>query len=310
MYVLLQLLSLTLLKTAPILLAGMGGVLCESGGVINFALEGMMLTGAFFAVWAAWATGSPWAGFAGGLIAGAGVGLIHAVAALKFRVGQVVGSIALNLLAAGVTGVLLNQVFEVYGTSPPIAGLPTVGGVLPSLYGFFRDTPMRSLFGLSVGVPLAFVIAAATASVFKWSVWGLRVGACGENPFAAASVGLHVPRLRLSAAVCGGALAGLGGACLSIGDLSRFVDGMTQGRGYLAVAAVILGRWKPEGVVAACLFFGFTEAFSEWLSFHWTGVPGQLFLALPYAVCIGVLFFRSGGHGAPSALGLLGAEGE
>lgn len=301
----LQLLALTLGKTAPILLACTGGLLSELTGVINFALEGMMLTGAFFAVWLTFLSGSPWIGLLGGAAGGMLIGGMHSLVCLKFRANQIVSSIALNLLAAGATGMLLNQVFQVYGTSPSVERLPTLNQFGLEHLPFFGGSLSSFAGELSVLVPVSIVISLAIIVFFKWSVWGLHLRACGENPLAAKAAGLSVNRIRLLAVVTGGALAGIGGAYLSIGELSGFVEHMTQGRGYLAIAALILGRWRPFGILLATLFFGFSGAFSEWLAVKWAELPYQLFLVFPYLVCLAVLLFQVGKKQPPSSLGRL-----
>lgn len=300
----LQLFSLAIGKTAPILLACMGGLISELSGVINFALEGMMLTGAFMAVWLTFVCGSPWLGLVGGVLGGMSVGFIHSLICLKFRANQIVSSIALNLLAAGITGVLLNQVFKVYGTSPSVVRLPTIGQFgLESLP--FIGKWLSNFGELSILAPAAVLLCFLTVAFLRWSAWGLHIKACGENPLAARTAGLSVPFIRFCAVITGGALAGMGGAYLSIGVLSAFVEHMTQGRGYLAIAALILGRWKPFGILLASLLFGLSEASSEWLAVTWTGLPSQLFLALPYLVCLAVLVFQIGKKQPPSSLGRL-----
>ena len=275
---------LVLGKTTPLLLAGLGGLLSEVSGVINFALEGMMLAGAFGAMWATYATGSPWIGLLGGAAGGGLVGILHALASVKFRSNQIVSSISLNLLAAGAAGMLLNQVFGIYGTSPAVNRLPEFHGVSALTF-------------------VAFCIAVGIMALFRWGRWGLDLRACGENPAAAGAAGLSVARIRFFAITAGGVLAGLGGAYLSIGELSQFVENMTQGRGYLAIAALILGRWTPLGVLLATLLFGAGGAFSEWLAVRRPGLPPQVFLVFPYLVCFAVLMFRIGSRKPPSALG-------
>ena len=301
MTIILHLICLTLGKATPLLLASLGGLLSELSGVVNFGLEGMMLSGAFAAVLGSWATGSGWAGLAFGICAGIGVGLIHAVVCLKFRANQIVSSIGINLLASGITGFLLNQVFHVYGTSPGVEPLPDLG----KLFSASISLPgLRELSeGTSVLVPISLLIAIVLIAFIGWTVPGLRLRACGENPAGAAAAGLMVTRIRFFAICTGGALAGMGGAYLSIGELSQFVENMTQGRGYLAIAAVILGRWRPLGVMAAALFFGFTEALSEWLAVGWPVLPDQIFLGFPYVACFLILVFYSGRRRPPSALG-------
>jgi general nucleoside transport system permease protein len=301
----LNLISLMLSKAAPLLLGCLGGLLSEQSGVINFALEGMMLLGAFGAVWATYVSGSPWVGLIGGAAGGMLIGLLHAFISLKLRANQIVSSIALNLMASGLTGMLLNQVFEVYGTSPSVASLPSVQELIvplfPSIQTYTESFPSR----LSVLVPLALMLWALTMGFFKWSVWGLRIRACGENPEAARAAGLNVTRIRFLAVLFGGSLAGLGGAYLSIGELSQFVEHMTQGRGYLAIAALILGRWSPQGVLAATLFFGLNEALSEWMAVRWSQLPHEAFLAFPYIISFMALIFHFGKRQPPSALGRL-----
>lgn len=284
MSVLFHLVILILGKTTPLLLAGLGGLLSEVSGVINFALEGMMLSGAFCAVWATYVSGSPWVGLLGGAAGGMLIGLLHALASLTFRANQIVSAIALNLFAAGASGMLLNQVFDIYGTSPAVSRLPDFNGV-------------------SVVTILALCAASGAMGLFKRGSWGLHIRACGENPVAASAAGLAVARIRFLCIVSGGALAGIGGAYLAIGELSQFVEQMTQGRGYLAIAALILGRWTPLGLLLATLLFGFTGAASEWLAVRWSSLPGEAFLAFPYLVCFAVLTLRLGKRKPPSALG-------
>ncbi|MGA2403202.1 MAG: ABC transporter permease, partial [Syntrophobacteraceae bacterium] len=243
---LLNLIALMLVKASPLLLAAFGGLLSELSGVINFALEGMMLSGAFAAVLGTWAAGSHWIGLFCAIFSGAFIGSVHAGASLKLRANQIVSAIAVNLLAAGLTGFFLNQLFHVYGTSPGVEALPNLGSILPQA-GVSPDL-RRLAEGVSILVPAALAIGVALTVFLKWTVPGLRLRACGENPEAARAAGLMVSRIQFFAVCAGGALAGMAGAFLSIGELSQFVENMTQGRGYLAVAAVILGRWRPAGV--------------------------------------------------------------
>lgn len=300
-----HLMVLSLARTVPIWLACLGGLMAELSGVINFALEGMMLMGAFGAVWAAFWSGSPWVGVVGGAVAGGLVGVLHALVALGMRGNQIVSSIALNILAAGVSGTLLNQVFDAYGTSPSVTKVPSLAGLASSIGGLDPGDGGGITDGISAMVPITLVLNVFLAWFFKRSLWGLRIRACGENPSAAEASGLSVPTIRWIAVVVGGGLAGLGGAALSIGDLSQFVEHMTQGRGYLAIAAVILGQWVPSRVILAALLFGFSGALSEWLSVRWPAIPSQVFLGMPFALCLAVLLFQMGKRRPPSALGHL-----
>jgi general nucleoside transport system permease protein len=296
---------LALSKAAPLLVAALGGLLSELSGVINFALEGMMLAGAFGALWATFVFQSPWMGILGGIAGGMLIAGLHAIASLNLRVNQIVSSIALNLLAAGTTGMLLNQVFKVYGTSPTVEKLPELGQLLSAAFPDLGDRVAPLLGSLSVLVPAVLILGLAMPGFFKFTTWGLRIRACGENPDAAKAAGVSVGWTRLLAVLTSGALAGLGGAYLAIGELSQFVEHITQGRGYLAIAALILGRWRPFGVLWAALFFGLSDALSESLAVQWSGIPGQFFLALPYLVCFSVLMLHLGKKQPPSALGKL-----
>lgn len=296
---------LILAKATPLLLAAYGGLISESAGVINFALEGMMLAGAFGAVWTTYVTGSPWAGLLGGAAGGILIALLHATASLGFRANQIVSSIALNLLATGITGMLLNQIFQVYGTSPSVKRLPNLNQMLSGSFAQSDTLLYSSLERISIVTPLALVLCTLVIILYRCSTWGLRARACGEDPMAASAAGLRVFWIRFTSVMCSGGLAGLGGACLSIADLSQFVEHMTQGRGYLAVAALILGRWRPVPVLPAAFLFGLSEALSEWLAVRWSYLPHQIFLALPYLICFGVLIFQVGKRAPPSALGRL-----
>jgi general nucleoside transport system permease protein len=297
-----NLITLTLAKLTPLLLAALGGLFSELSGVINFALEAMMLSGAFGAVWASSLYGSPWVGLGAGAVAGMLIALLHAVVCLRFRANQIVSSIALNLLAAGLTGMLLNEVFRVYGTSPAVATLPKLSQVMRPVVPWL-ESGWVALQELSILVPLALGLGASVMVLFRHTVFGLRIRACGENPQAAEAAGISPGLIRFSAILVGGALAGMGGAYLAIGELSQFVENMTHGRGYLAIAALILGRWKPMGVLLATLLFGFSEALAEALAVTWSQFPAQAFLAFPYVVCLLVLVAWRGKGQPPSSLG-------
>jgi general nucleoside transport system permease protein len=294
---------LVLARATPLLLASLGGLVSESSGVINFALEGMMLAGAFGAVWAAHAFDSPWWGLVGGASAGLFLAALHAMACLNLRANQIVSSIALNLLAAGATGTLLNQVFHVYGTSPGVRRLPSVGELLAGMLPEGAALSWSVFAELSVSMVLAVGCTVMVLVMFQWTALGLVVRACGEDPDGARAAGIAVMRVRFGAVLCSGILAGLAGASLSIGVLSQFVERMTQGRGYLAIAALILGRWKPEGILLATFLLGGAEVLSEWLAIAWPGLPHQGLLAFPYALGLLVLTVHVGKNQAPSGLG-------
>jgi len=297
-----DLIPLTLTKLTPLLLATLGGLFSERSGVINFALEGMMLTGAFFAVWLSSLSGSPWLGLAAGAAGGMAIACLHGFFCLKLRTNHILSSIALNLLAAGVTGVLLNEVFGVYGTSPAVTPLPKLS--VQTLAACPVVGPGLVVFaGLPILVPVSLIVSLLVAVFFKYTTLGLRIRACGENPLAADAAGIAVVRLRFLAVLMSGLAAGCGGAYLAIGELSQFVENMTGGRGYLAIAALILGRWNPAGIIIATVFLGLLEALSESLAVTWSRFPAQIFLALPYLACIVALTFWVSKRHPPSGLG-------
>ncbi len=281
--------QLTLAKVTPLLLASLGGLYSERAGVVNIGLEGMMLMGAFFGAAGSIYFDSAWLGLMSGALAGALTALIHAAATVWLRADQIVSGTAINLFAIGLTGYLLFTTFGSHGSSPLAPKLPVFGT------GVLRASPLTYL-SLSL-VPLSWFV------IYR-SGWGLRIRAVGESPATVRSAGLSVIRLRFLAVVLSGVLAGLGGAHLSIGDLSQFVERMTAGRGFIALAALIFGRWHPVGVLGACLFFGMAEAIADTLQ-GWTAtIPPQVFLALPFVLTMVVLAGLMGRTRPPAALGL------
>ena len=222
----------------PLILAALGGVISERAGVVNIGLEGMMRVGAFFACWAAFVFTSAWVGLAAGLAAGAALAAVHAYVSIHGRADQVVSGIALNLIALGLVTFLLETVFGTTGTAP-VETLPE----LPTLFG-------RSPFTY-----LAFAAPFVLAWVLRYTVVGLRLRAVGEHPHAATTLGVSVARVRWAAVLAGGALAGLGGSALSLVILHRFDNKMPAGMGFMALAAMVFGKWTPLGALAAALFF-------------------------------------------------------
>lgn len=261
----LTLVVLTLIKGTPIIYAALGGVISERSGVINIGLEGMMAAGAFTAVAVSYATHSALLGLICGIIAGALVGLVLAIAATRYKVDQIVAGMGINLICAGGAAYGLVLLFNQPGASVQVESLK--GGY----------------WGLIVA---AFVLALALQWVLYRTPWGLRVRACGENPKAVAAAGLDPLTLRIYAVTISGALAGLGGAFLSIGELNLYSDGMTAGRGFIALAAVIFGRWNPLGATAAAVVFGFFEALQYIVQGTIPWMPADAMQALPYLAAL------------------------
>ena len=277
------LITLTLIKAAPIMYAALGGVISERSGVINIGLEGMMIGGAFTAVVFTGISGSPVVGLIAGIAAGAFLGYVLGAAATVFKVDQIVAGTGINLVAAGGAAYGLTLIYNQPGASPQVNSLGDDVWIL---------------------VALAFVATLLLHAVLYYTPWGLRLRACGENPRAVADAGLHPLRLRLYAVILSGALAGLGGAFLSIGEVNLFSDGMTAGRGFIALAAVIFGRWTPWGASGAAIFFGFFEALQYVLQGRVGWLPSDAMQALPYVAALFAIAGLVGKVRAPAADGV------
>jgi len=273
--------------STPLILAATGGLFSERAGIINIALEGLMLAGAFTAAAVTYATGSAWIGLLAGIAAGLALSSIHAVASIRFRADQVVTGTAINILMAGIPGFLSGALFLSSGSTPQI--------------------PKEHL------MPWAPIIMAFAAVPLSWYVlyrtpFGLRLRAVGENPEAADAAGVRVARIRYAGVLLSGAFAAIGGAYLSIGQSSLFTRNMTSGRGFIALAALIFGKWRPVQTMLACLFFGLTEA----VTIRMQGVvklpsgediPVQFIQIVPYVLTIVVLAGFIGQSRPPRALG-------
>ena len=285
---LLDLIYAALRMTTPLWLAAMGGLLSERSGVINLALEGFMLVGAFFAATAAYHTASPWAGLAAGAAAGAALALLFAVICLILRGDQVVVGMGINLLALGVTPFFNKAIFHVTGSTP--------------------NLPISGRFDYALTV-LAVLLVAVIALWFRRLVSGLWVRFAGENPDALISAGIGVTPLRFVCVLLSGALAGMGGASLAIMLASQFTRQMTAGSGFIAIAAIILGGWRPIPVALVCLMFGFADALQirlqSWFSVSSLAWMVPLVPLIPYLVTLVVLAGFLRGRSAPAALGSL-----
>lgn len=273
---------------APLLWAAFGGLLSERSGVINVGLEGMMLTGAFFGAAGSWLTGSPWLGLLLGITAGGFMGLLHAWICLQWRANQIVSGMGINLLAFGITGFLLYRIFETRGNSPEVNKIP-----------FLTDT----WFPLSPLHIFLAVTAIAIYYIYHHTRFGLRLRACGENPHVALSAGIRVKYYQYIGVILSGALAGAGGAQLSIGDISQFSVGMSDGRGFIALAALISSGWKPGRLILICLAFGMFVALGERMQTVFPQISSRAFLMMPFVIALFVLAFFSSAIRMPASLG-------
>jgi simple sugar transport system permease protein len=295
----LSLIASTIRLATPLVLAALGGLFSERSGVINIALEGKMLAGAFTAAAVTYAAdqklhlgnASPWVGLLGGLLAGLFIAVIYAVSCIKFKADQVVSGAAINILMLGIPGFLSGAFFLSSGSTPQ---LPK-DHLLP-----------QSPFIIALAVLL---LVALTWYVLYKTPFGLRLRAVGEKPEAADAAGVSVSRMRYSGVLIAGILAGIGGAYLSIGQSSLFTRNMTAGRGFIALAALIFGKWRPVQTLLACLLFGFTEAVSIQMQGavklpSGEDIPVQFIQMVPYVLTIVVLAGFIGSSRPPRALGV------
>ena len=282
----------------PLIFAALGGLFSERSGVINIALEGMLLTGAFFAVLGADLTNSWFLGLLIGMAAGGVLALIHAIFSVSLRADQIVSGTALNFLAFGVTTYLYLNRYGEQGTPTNLPAVPDVKLPLVDDIPFFGD-----IFGqvnLLIWAALAMVVITWVV-VFRTPP-GLRLRSAGENPLAAETAGLSVVRTRYVAVVMSGVLAGAGGAYLSIGFVHSFSQNMTVGTGFIALAALIFGRWRPAGAMAAAMLFGFSTALAQRLP-AFSPNAATLFQALPYVLTLVAVAGLVGRSIPPAAIG-------
>lgn len=277
----------TLTFSPPLIFAALGGLFSERSGIVNIALEGMMTAGAFFAIYVSVQTGTWVLGVVGAMLAGMVLALLHAVATVTFRADQIVSGTAILLIAAGLVNFLNLTLFGPQGSPATISTPPKPGGI-------------------SLLVPIAFAAVALTWFVVFRTPFGLRLRSVGEHPRAADTVGIDVFRMRYVAVLVSGALAGIGGAFISY-NVSSYTENMVAGNGFIALAALIFGKWRPVPVMLACLLFGFSQGLASRLSgVDW--LPGafqspELLTALPYVITLVALAGFVGRSVAPAAVG-------
>jgi general nucleoside transport system permease protein len=289
----------TLRRSIPLALGAMAGILCERAGVINIAIEGMLLTAAFTGAITASAASSVWVGMASGIAAGALLGALLAVLSIRYRVDQIIGGTVINILALGLTSFLSARVLVEYQDLNQPGSFRAIG--IPLL----DDLPLVGplLFDNTIYVYLMFALVAGLTYALFRTRWGLRVRAVGEHPRAADTVGINVLRTRYRSVIMGGAVAGLAGSWFTLDAVSGFDENMTAGKGFIALAALIFGRWHPVGAFVAALVFGFAEELQGRLALLDTPIPSQLLLMTPYVVTIVVVAGLVGRSRPPAADG-------
>ena len=294
------LIAAMLVNATPLTYAAIGGLFSERSGVVNIGLEGMMLTGAFFGIWGSDVTGSWALGLLIAIAFGGLVALVYAFFAIHLRTDQIIGGTAVNFLALGVTGYLFVDIYGTLGT-PALRGSQQIPDVKISQSSSF----FAHAFGqLNLMIWLSFVILALTYAVVFRTPLGLRIRSVGEHPRAADAVGISVYKTRYAAVVLSGMLSAMGGAYLSIGFVHSFNENMTEGRGFIALAALIFGRWRPVGAFGAALLFGFSSALAQRLGTipNWSSYA-VLFQALPYVLTLVAVAGVIGRSLAPAAVG-------
>jgi ABC-type uncharacterized transport system permease subunit len=301
-------LSNTLLYATPLIFAALGGVFSERSGVVNIGLEGLMTIGAFSAAVTTIDSGSPWLGLVVALVAGAIFAIPHAIASISFQADQVVSGVALNFLGGGIslflTKMLFNGAAQTQTVEQPFTKV-SIGGIsnVPILGDILNAYPTTYL---------AIALVVLTYVLLYKTPWGLRLRSVGEHPRAADTLGINVYRMRYTAVIISGALAGIGGACMSIAITSNFTSSTISGHGFMALAAMIFGKWRPFGAMWACLFFGFATslaATSQILGLT-RYVPNEWLNMLPYILTILALAGVVGRAEAPAADGKPYKQGE
>jgi general nucleoside transport system permease protein len=282
----------------PLVFAALGGLFSERSGVVNIGLEGMMLMGAFFGIWGADVTGSWLGGLVIGMAAGGLLALLHAIFSVTLRADQIVSGFALGFLGLGITGYFFIDIYGTRGTPDNVSRVPDV--TLPGIESipFFGD-----IFGqLNLLIWAGLLCVLLTWVVVFRTPLGLRLRSAGENPLAAETAGLSVVRTRYVAVTISGLLAAAGGAYLSIGFVGSFTQNMTAGRGFIALAVLICGRWRPGGALAFALLFGFSSALAQRLP-AFSPSAATLFQALPYVLTLIAVAGVIGRSTPPLALG-------
>lgn len=302
MEIITQLFGVSLLASAirlaiPIIAAAVGEVFTERAGILNVGIEGMMLTGAFGAVIASYLSGSPWIGVLGGVLCGSLLGLVHAYASIHLRISQVVSGIAINIFALGTTTTLARMIFndervQVASFSdlpiPVCKDIPFIGPV------FCQHAAL---------VYLVILIVVVSQLVLFRTTLGLKIRSAGENPKATESAGINVMLIKYGCTIFGGMMAGLAGSFLSLVQLNLFVDNMSAGKGWIALTAVVFGRWNPLGAALGSLLFGLVEGIGLRVQALGLPIPHELLLMLPYLTTLIVFTGVVGRARSPASLG-------
>ncbi|MGI6740456.1 MAG: ABC transporter permease [Brevefilum sp.] len=283
----------------PITLGAFSGVLSERAGVVNIAIEGMMLMGAMIGSLIGSITSNPWIGLMGAILSGLLLSLIHAVLSIKYKINQVISGTVINIFSAGMTAFISQkylQTNQALNTPPLFSRIP-----IPGLANIPLIGPM--FFNTNVFVYIMFILLIVIQVALFFTRWGLRLRSVGEHPRAADTLGINVIKTRYVAVLLSGLVAGLGGAFFTLGSVGRFNEGMTAGKGFIGLAAMIFGNWRPLGAMGAGLIFGFADAIGSKLLLLGSAIPPQIMAMSPYLITMIVLAGFIGKGQAPAASG-------
>lgn len=297
------LIGVTLMYSTPLIFGALGGVISERSGVINIGIEGMMTIGAFVGAAVGYYSGNPWAGVLCAGIAGGALALLHGIASISFRANQTISGVAINLLGPALAVFFCRLTFDGATVSYPVPNK------LPKLLGS-GVRGMKANLNIDIMVLVALAFAAAMWFVLYRTKWGMRILAVGENPAAADTLGINVYRTRYICVILSGILAGIGGSAVTLGIVAQFSQTAIAGQGFIALAAVIFGKWKPQGVYKACLIFGFAQALTVVLGGGAISIPTEILAMLPYVLTVVSLIMFVGKSVAPKADGVAYVKGK
>lgn len=282
---LMTILLITLTYSTPLIFGALGGVISEKSGVVNIGIEGMMTIGAFVGAAAAYILGNPWLGFLAGGFAGAIFGLVHAFASITFRADQTVSGIAINMIGAGLSLFLSKIIFSGAVNTPPL------------------EDKLPKYFGIEAVTYIAVILTILMWIFIYKTKWGLRLLSVGEHPAAADTLGINVFKTRYFAVIMSGFLSGLGGAAVTLSLVSSFSPTAIAGQGFIALAAVIFGKWTPHGAASSAIIFGLAQAITIYLGGD-SFIPSQIMAMFPYVLTIIILVVFVGKSEAPKADGV------
>ncbi|AVP54904.1 ribose transport system permease protein rbsC [Clostridium tetani] len=300
-----MLISATLRLATPLIFAALGGVFSEKSGVVNIALEGIMTTGAFFAVYGAHVTGNPWMGILFAIISGAIMAAIHAYLSIHLKADQIVSGVGINVFAAALTSYLIVKFFKTNSQTSVVKSLPyptEAMGKVPVIGGILKE--------LNWFVFIAIALVIISHFVLYKTPLGLRIRSVGEHPKAADTLGISVYGIRYLCVILSGVLGALGGATLSIGIMNLYRENMVSGRGFIALAAMIFGNWKPVNAMWASMLFAFAETFQLFAKGFGWAIPGEFYAAFPYIITMFALAGFVGKTQAPAADGVPYQKGQ